>query len=261
MAQALKRTGYKLEGPSLYLAAEWLAPFVGRNILAVEGNTKIGKERLRGKTILDIFSWGKHLVFQFDDFALRVHFMLYGSFEATLKDKKVTGDYPKKNVSPRLTLNFTEGQIIFYSCSLKYLETTHARDLYDFSTDIMSAAWDSKKALKAVKSHQEDEIADVLLDQSIFSGVGNIIKNEVLFLVKKRPSILIKDMSNYLLQKIIRTAQKFSLQFYEWRKQFILKKHYRIYRKSLCPLCGAKICRKKTGKRERISFFCPKCQK
>lgn len=250
-----------MEGPSLYLAAEWLAPFVGKVILAVEGNTKIGKERLSGKTILGIFSWGKHLVFQFDGFSMRVHFMLYGSFEATLKDKKVTGDYPKKKASPRLTLTCEEGQIIFYSCSLKYLETPHALDLYDFSTDIMSSAWDPKKAFIAVKNHQEDEIADVLLDQTIFSGVGNIIKNEVLFLVKKKPTILIRNISDLLLRKIIKTTQKFSLQFYEWRKQFVLKKHYRIYRKSLCSLCGAKVCRKKTGKRERISFFCPKCQK
>lgn len=250
-----------MEGPSLYLAAESLAPFIGKTVSNVEGNTKIGKERLAGKTIMDIFSWGKHLIFQFDEFALRVHFLLYGSFEATLKTKKVTGDYPKKKISPRLALFFDEDQIIFYSCSLKYLENSHARILYDFSTDIMSSDWNPKKALISLKKHQEEEIADVLLDQTIFSGVGNIIKNEVLFLVKRKPSTIIKEMSNALLQKIVKTAQKFSFQFYEWRKQFILKKNYRIYRKSLCPLCGEKVCRKKTGKRERISFFCPRCQK
>lgn len=250
-----------MEGPSIYLAVEWLTPFVGKIILSVEGNTKIGKERLTGKKIVDIFSWGKHLVFQFDDFALRIHFMLYGSFEATFKGKKVTGEYTKINVVPRLKLIFEESQIIFYSCSLKFLETSHARYLYDFSTDIMSSMWDAKKALKTLKNHQEEEIADVLLDQTIFSGVGNIIKNEVLFLVKKRPTTYVKDISNSLLQKIVKTTQEFSHQFYEWRKLFILKKHYRIYRKSHCPLCGEKICRKKTGKRARISFFCPKCQK
>lgn len=250
-----------MEGPSLYLAAEWLTPFIGKIILGVDGNTKIGKERLDGKTILDIFSWGKHLVFQFDDFALRVHFLLYGSFEATLKDQKITGEYPKKRIMPRLKLSFKEGLIIFYSCSLKYLETSHARNLYDFSIDIMSPKWDSKKALIALKNHQEEEIGDVLLDQTIFSGVGNIIKNEVLFLVKRKPVTLVKEMSNSFLQKIIKNAQQFSQQFYEWRKQFILKKHYRIYRKSVCPQCGEKVCRKKTGKRKRISFFCLKCQK
>lgn len=250
-----------MEGPSIYLAAEWLAPFIGKKILTVEGNTKIGKERLQEKKILDIFSWGKHLIFQFDDFALRIHFLLFGSFEATIKNVKVTGDYPKKKNSPRLSLSFKNGNLTIYSSSLKYLETSQARDLYDFSRDIMSTEWDAKKALKAVKNYSEDEMADVLLDQTIFSGVGNIIKNEVLFIVKKRPTNFVKDLSKTLLQKIIKTARQFSLQFYEWRKQFVLKKHYKIYRKSICPLCGEKIIRKKTGKRERVSFFCPKCQK
>lgn len=250
-----------MEGPSLFLAAELLRPFIGKFILAVEGNTKIGKERLNGKKIIEIFSWGKHLIFQFDDFALRVHFMLYGSFEATLKGKKITGDYSKKNISPRLTLIFEKDEIIIYSSSLKYLETSQALNLYDFSTDIMSSSWDPKKTLKKVKECQEDEIADVLLDQTIFSGVGNIIKNEVLFLVKKKPTTLIKNMPNTLLQKIIKITQKFSFQFYEWRKLFVLKKHYKIYRQGFCPVCGEKVCRKKTGKRERISFFCLNCQK
>lgn len=250
-----------MEGPSIYLAVEWLRPFIGKTILAVEGNTKIGKERLNGKKILDIFSWGKHLVFQFDGFAMRVHFMLFGSFEATVKGIKVTGDYTKKNIPSRLTIQCNVGEIILYSCSLKYLETSHAMDLYDFSIDVMSSEWDPKKALEAVKNHPEDEIADVLLDQSIFSGVGNIIKNEVLFLVKRKPTTLIKNIANPLLKKIIKNAQEFSMQFYEWRKQFVLKKHYKVYRKSLCPICGEKICRKKTGKRERVSFFCINCQK
>lgn len=250
-----------MEGPSLFLAAEWLAPFIGKKILAVEGNTKIGKERLNQQEILTIFSWGKHLVFQFDLFALRVHFLLYGSFEATLKGKKITGDYPKKRAGPRLALFFSEGEIIFYSCSLKYLESSQAKSLYDFSTDIMSASWDSKKALEAFESHQEEEIADVMLDQSVFSGVGNIIKNEALFLVKRKPSTLVKSLSRSELKQLIKVIRLFSLQFYKWRKKFVLKKHYKIYRKSICPLCGNKICRKKTGKRERVSFFCPQCQK
>lgn len=250
----------KMEGPSLFLAAEWLTPFIGQTILTVEGNSKIGIERLNGKTILNIFSWGKHLLFQFDDFALRVHFMLYGSFEAIIKDEKVTGDYTRTK-KPQLKLTFQEGQIIIFSSSLKYLETDHASDLYDFSTDIMSPQWDAKGALKALKEHPEEEIGDALLDQTIFSGVGNIIRNEVLFLMKRKPTTLINEISTPLLQKIINTTQKFSHQFYKWRKKFVLKKHYKIYRKSICPLCGEKVCRKKTGKKERISFYCTNCQK
>ena len=85
-----------MEGPSLRIAAEILAPLIGKKIIQVEGNSRIGKERLAGQQIEDIFSWGKHLVFQFSGFALRIHFMLYGSYEAIINDKKLMGDYPKK---------------------------------------------------------------------------------------------------------------------------------------------------------------------
>lgn len=259
--QENEENGGKMEGPSLSLAAEWLSPFIGKKVMEVEGNTRIGKERLDQKKILDIFSWGKHLVLQFDDFALRVHFMLYGSFEATIQGKKVSGDYPKKEIPPRLLLKCKIGEIILYSCSLKYLETSNARDLYDFSVDIMSPKWDPKKAFEKIKTHPEEEISDVLLDQTIFSGVGNIIRNEALFLVKRKPTTLIKDLSDALLKKLIKATREFSLHFYEWRKQFEAKKHFKIYRKQICPECGKKICRKKTGKRTRMSFFCPECQK
>lgn len=250
-----------MEGPSLFLAAEQLAPFIDKRILAATGNTKIGKERLVDLKILDIFSWGKHLVFQLEGFALRIHFMLYGSFEAIVNDKKVTGDYPKKNRTPRLQLIFDNGQIELYSCSLKYIEASAAKDLYDYSLDIMSPQWNSKQALKKLQNLPNEEIGDLLLDQTLFAGLGNIIKNEVLYLVKKSPLQHVNQLSLAKLKEIIKTAKEFSLQFYHCRKDFVLRKNYQIYRKSTCPRCHAKIVRKKTGKRQRISFFCPNCQK
>lgn len=250
-----------MEGPSLVLAAELLRPFKNKCVAEVKGNTKIGKERICQQEIVDIFTWGKHLVIQFATFALRIHFLLYGSFEAVIDERKVTGDYPAKNRAPRLQLIFSHGQIVFYSCSLQYLETPHAREIYDFSIDIMSSDWDSKKALQQMKQQKDSELGDLLLDQSIFAGVGNIIKNEVLYLIGKSPTQLLRALSLAERKGLITVTQQFSHQFYEWRKHFELRKHYKIYRKSICPKCQNKIVRRKTGKRMRLSYFCPHCQK
>jgi endonuclease VIII len=250
-----------MEGPSLYLASQQLTPFIHQRIKKVSGNTKIGKERMQDKEILDIFSWGKHLIFQFDTFALRVHFLLYGTFEATVNRKRVTGDYKKKKRIPRLVMTFKNGHIDMYSCSVKYLETPDAKSTYDYTVDIMSDAWDDKKALKKIIETPNREIDDVLLDQKIFSGVGNIIKNESLFLVKMHPQELIGNISLAKLKKLIKTVQEYCHQFYEWRKKFELKKHYQVYRKGICPRCSSKIMRKTTGEWKRYSFICPNCQK
>ncbi|MGE5377845.1 MAG: endonuclease, partial [Bacteroidota bacterium] len=169
-----------MEGPSLYLAARQLQPFKGKTVLSVSGNTKIEKERLLEQKIKNIFSWGKHLIIQFDEFALRTHFLLFGAFEADVDDTTLTGDY-RRSYTPRLQLNFENGEIRLFNCSVKFLETGNAKAGYDFTTDIMSPKWDSGKAFDAISAKPGAEIADVLLDQEIFAGVGNIIKNEVLW--------------------------------------------------------------------------------
>src|SRR4051812_14863887 len=110
-----------MEGPSLFLAESQLKDFKGKKILAVSGNTTIEKERFLHMEVKDIFAWGKHLLFQFKGFALKIHFMLYGTFSATINGVTVTGDYKKARV-PRLAFTFDNGSIEMYNCSVKILE-------------------------------------------------------------------------------------------------------------------------------------------
>lgn len=248
-----------MEGPSLYLAARQLKPFKGKTVLSVSGNTKIEKERLLDKEVKNIFSWGKHLIIQFDEFALRTHFLLFGAFEANVGDTALTGDY-RRAYTPRLQLDFENGSIKLFNCSVKFLETRNARADYDFTVDIMSSKWDADQAFDTVSSKPGAEIADLLLDQEIFAGVGNIIKNEVLWRVHIHPQSKVRDIPPSELKELIAETRKFSLLFYKWRKVFLLRKHLDIYQKSICPRCGAKVKREKTGKRNRISHFCPVCQ-
>jgi endonuclease-8 len=248
-----------MEGPSLYLAARQLQPFKGKTVLSVSGNSKIEKERLLDKRVKSIFSWGKHLAIQFDEFALRTHFMLFGAFEATVNGSTLTGDY-RRSYMPRLQLDFENGDLKLFNCSVKFLETENAKAGYDFTIDIMSPKWDADQALEAVLSRPGAEIADLLLDQEIFAGVGNIIKNEVLWRVLIHPATRVKDIPPADIQKLIAETKKFSLLFYKWRKVFLLRKHLDIYKRSICPRCGAKVKREKTGKRNRVSHICPVCQ-
>jgi endonuclease VIII len=248
-----------MEGPSLYLAARQLKPFRGKTVLSVSGNTKIEKERMLGKQVKTIFSWGKHLVIQFDEFALRTHFLLFGAFEAEVNSSTLTGDY-RRAYTPRLQLDFENGAIKMFNCSVKFLETRNARDSYDFTIDIMSPKWDPDQAFDTISAKPDAEIADMLLDQNIFAGVGNIIKNEALWRVRIHPATNVKDIPPSDLQALIAETKKFSLLFYKWRRVFLLRKHLDIYQKSTCPRCGAKVKREKTGRRNRISHFCPVCQ-
>lgn len=238
------------EGPSIIILREEVQRFRGKKILDVSGNTKADKKRLLHKTVKDFKSWGKHFLICFRGFYVRIHFLMWGSYRIN----------EKKDASPRLHLKFQNGELNFYSCSLKIIDGDVNED-YNWETDVMSEKWNAAKVMKRLKNQQEEMVCDVLMDQEIFTGVGNIIKNEVLFRLLIHPESIMKAIPMKKKKELINEARIYSFQFYEWKKIFELKKHWKIYRKKICPRCGGKITVRHTGKRERRSFFCENCQR
>jgi endonuclease VIII len=249
-----------VEGPSIHLAAEQLRPFIGRRVRRVRGNSRIGIQRFRRARLTDVFAWGKHLVMQFETFALRIHFLLWGSFAATIRNRSVTGDY-RRTSAPRLVLEFDNGHVIIWSASLRFLDTHDASQEYDFAADVLSDQWDPGAALRKARAFRRAEIADVLLDQAIFAGVGNIIKNEILFRTRTSPFTKVWRLPDRRLKDLVSEARAFSFQFLEWRRVFALRKHLEIYGRSVCPACGGPVTRAIHGMRGRRSFFCVRCQR
>jgi endonuclease VIII len=99
-----------------------------------------------------------------------------------------------------------------------------------------------------------------LLDQNIFSGVGNIIKNEVLFRIKVHPLSLVSKLPAAKLNALVREASAYSFDFLKWKKEFVLKKHWLAHTKKICPRDKEPLEKKHLGKTKRRSFYCNKCQ-
>ncbi len=57
------------EGPSIVILKELVQQFKGKNILKVEGNSKLDIQRMAGEKILDFKSWGKHFLICFKEFS------------------------------------------------------------------------------------------------------------------------------------------------------------------------------------------------
>jgi endonuclease VIII len=239
-----------MEGPSLVILKEEIKNFKGKKIIDVFGNTKIGKERFKNKTVRDFKSWGKHFLICFDGFFVRIHFLMFGSYRINEK---------KEERSPRLSLVFKNGEINFYTCSVKINEEDPG-DVYDWEVDVMSDKWNGKKALASLKKMKDAMVCDTLLDQNIFAGVGNIIKNEVLFRIKVHPETLVGALKPRQLKDLVEEARNYSFDFYKWKKVYQLRKHWLIYKKRKCPRCEIPVITRHTGKGKRYSFFCENCQ-
>jgi endonuclease-8 len=133
-------------------------------------------------------------------------------------------------------------------------------ELYDWTADVMNGSWDHDKAFFKLKSQPETLACDALLDQNIFAGVGNIIKNEVLFRIGLHPLNKIGQIPDDALHLLIREAVIYSFDFLEWKKEFTLKKHWLAHTKRICPRDDVPFQKKHLGKTKRRSFYCEICQ-
>ena len=239
------------EGPIIVILKEELQPFKHQRVIAAKGYTnKMDPHRITGQTLNNIKSWGKHLLLCFDDFTVRVHLMLFGSYRINSRGKH--------NAS--LSLQFENGEVNFYISSITLIDRP-LNEVYDWSADVMSKKWDTEKAMAKLKAKPKALAGDVLLDQKIFSGVGNIIKNEVLFRVKIHPESDVAKIPVKQLRLLIKEAVNYSFEFLQWKKDFVLKKHWLAYNKKNCPRDNIPFTKAHLGKTHRRSFYCNKCQK
>ena len=175
--------------------------------------------------------------------------MLFGSYRIN----------EKKESKARLSIQFKKGEINFYACSVQFVEDD-LDVVYDWTSDVMNDNWDATAAEQKLATQPSMLVCDALLDQHIFSGVGNIIKNEVLFRIRVHPESEIGALPKQQLEELIAQARNYSFDFLEWKKNYVLKKHWLAHTKTICPRCNIPFVKKYAGKTKRRSFFCTNCQ-
>jgi endonuclease-8 len=239
------------EGPSIVILKDEAQGLVGRRIVAVEGNTRIDKERLVGERVVALRSWGKHFLVELPTFALRIHFLMFGSYRID----------DRKDVPPRLGLRFAGGgEFNVYTCSVRFIDEP-LDEIYDWSGDVMSDSWDAAAARRKLRAMPEALACDALLDQNVFAGVGNIIKNEVLFRIRLHPLAKMGDLPPRKLAQLVDEARRYSFDFLEWKRAYVLRKHWLAHTKRTCPRCAIPFVKAHLGRTQRRSFFCERCQR
>lgn len=240
------------EGPSIVLLREAAEQFSGRRVMAVSGNSKQPMELLRNRVLRGVHSWGKQFLLDFGSSYVRIHFGLFGSW-------RIDEDADPR--TPRLRLDFSRGQsLAVYACSVKLMDGA-VEGAYDWSGDVMNPAWDAKAARAKLRRQPEVLVTDALLDQDIFAGVGNIIKNEVLHRIRVQPASAVGALPARKLAQLVDQARVYSFDFLAWKRDFVLRKNWQVHAKKTCPRDGTPLSyAKHLGKRQRRAFWCDTCQ-
>lgn len=239
------------EGPTIVILKEAVSKFKGKKVLECGGNAAIDFSLLKNKTVKDFKTWGKHFIICLKSTNIRIHFLLFGSYSI---DEKI-----KPTRSVRLFLKFKNGTVYFYTCSIKVIDQDLEK-IYDWTADVMNKEFDPAKARKKLRAKPGTLVCDALLDQEILAGVGNIIKNEVLYRIRLHPETTIGNLPARKLTELVKECRDYSFEFLRWKKANELKKHWLAYSKKVCSRCNLPFIKKYCGKTKRRTLFCENCQ-
>ena len=207
------------EGPTIVVFKKRLEKFEGKKVTESGGYNNPFAEEISEKKLISIETYGKLLLLDFKDFIITVHFGLFGSFLIN-ETKKVNASF---------SLFFGDEFINFYVVKIKKVEKDHD---FDQELNVFSKKYILEKTQKLLlEKYGEKKIGDVLLNQDVFPGLGNIIRNEVLFLSKIHPESEVDKIPSKKIKELLLNIKEFSTASVELIEQKIWKSSSSVYKK------------------------------
>lgn len=223
----------------------------------------------RGKWLLIHFSGGGTLV---------THMLMSGSWHIYRHGER--WQQPRANM--RIVIENSNYIAVGFCVPVAEMHTAqslaHDSRIPPSEIDVLSPAFDAVAAVRRVRAHGSEEIADVLLHQEVLAGVGNVFKSEVCFVTGIHPFCKVSALSEAQVQASIGAAQKLlaanvlensgdTIVTYGGRKRRTTHESdpgasLWVYgrRGEPCRRCGESIRRRIQGPDARVTFWCPRCQ-
>jgi len=151
-------------------------------------------------------------------------------------------------------------------------ELESSPDMKKLGPEPLAKEFTFEKFREAV-SGRKGRIKQILMDQTVIAGIGNIYSDEILWRARVHPLKKIAELSGKKLKNIYLAVKKVlplairlgGESFSDFRrlsgKKGFFDKERMVYRREgqKCPECGGLVKRIKIG--GRSAHFCPKCQK
>ncbi|MBA3655058.1 MAG: Fpg/Nei family DNA glycosylase [Actinobacteria bacterium] len=245
------------EGDTIFRAAtslrKWL---VGRPVTAAS-SLKVPVERLVGDEVEAVEARGKHLLIRFaGGLTLHTHMRMTGAWHVYRAGEK----WRKPRHLAGVVLECGDRVAVCFSAPVVELLPTRTEVLHPvlagLGPDILSAPVDVDEVLRRAGGQPADvPIGDLLLDQQVVAGIGNIWRCEALFVCRVHPATAHPATD---LAELVRTASR------------LMQAHARLgatYRPQIygrsgrpCLRCRTPIESARAGRHARTAYWCPRCQ-
>lgn len=234
----------------------------------IVSNDLLFEKKLKMQKINTIEREGKYLKFILDDYLLISHLRMEGKYFMDYeKDKHTHVEFILKS-GHKLSYHDTRKFGRFELVDIKYKDT-YLNEYKNLAKDPVDI--DLNHFYQSIKSKHKT-IKEILLDQSIIAGVGNIYANEILYLAKIHPAkkgFMIKyDEAKTILMYSIKVLEKATLMggstidtFESLGHKGMFQQELNVHGKKgeLCKVCLTPI--EKFQLKGRGTYYCPVCQK
>lgn len=260
------------EGDTIHRLARVLGDELpGRAVDVVALHDRGEIQELAGQRVVGVDAVGKHLLIHLDGgWSLRVHLGMNGRWR-----RLHTRERRPRNPTVLLVTGDTA-----YVCERAYqaetVRTSALRShpkLARLGPDLLAEPAPVAEAVERalLPAHRGREVGDLLMDQRVAAGIGNVYKSEVLFEAGIHPRTRVGDLSREQLTAVYDTAARLMRLNLLTRRRTSVPLRRRptpsstrfwVYMRAgkTCLDCGSTIQRFLQGDVGRSTYFCPGCQ-
>jgi endonuclease-8 len=232
---------------------------------------------IAGQTIERVHAAGKHLLIDFSGgLTLRTHMRMNGSWHVYPAGAR--WQRPARDM--RIVVATADAVAVGFNVPIAELLTsrdlTRHRELQALGPDLLGPSFDADDVVHRIRARGADAIGDVLLNQRVVAGIGNVFKSEILFLAGIHPFAAAASLSDEELRRTVAIAREQLAANVLDRSQTLSPAVGRRTMRSLnpkeklwvygrgsrpCRRCGSIVEAKKTGVDARLTYWCPGCQR
>jgi endonuclease-8 len=271
------------EGDTIFRAARTLHhALAGRTITHFESTVpRLSRVHVdtpvTGRTVEAVRAAGKHLLMTLSgNLVLRTHMRMNGSWHIYRPGER----WQRPRHDMRIVLATGEYVAVGFNIPVAEWLKTSAIDRHDelrrLGPDLLAGEFDAETAVARLRSRAEEQVADVLLNQRVMAGIGNVYKSEVLFACRVNPLTPAGDLNDEQARCLVTTARKFlranvtgglaALTTYAGYRRTFRRDHpgerLWVYGRAgkPCRRCATPVKMAKQGRDARLTYWCPACQ-
>ncbi len=257
------------EGDTIYRTATALrAALLGKALVSFAVPRHVGLLPAFGGVVERVESHGKHLEIGFDDaVVLHTHMRMTGSWHLY----RISENWRKPESQARVVLEVAGWKAVCFNAPVVELyrarEASRHPGLGSLGPDLCRDDADITECVARIDRYcaPQASVAEMLLDQRIACGVGNVFKSEVLWACELQPFSPVEALSVDQRFRLLETASTMLRANLGHAGRITVPGvpgGLAVYGRTgkPCLRCGHTIEVRRHGQQARVTYFCPECQ-